>query len=739
MWTNEHASEVLSSFISHALTTQEGWQSDDAAWVYCRVRTLGSAMRLLDVDSATWDDARRTNLRALIEQAWQSRFDDGGSFGLREATASPIGNLGLGEKAGPRQYPANAFLTYWGLLAAKLASDANLLSTEEDAPTSPRSLAAAEDWLQEALASQVAFHFNRSRFADPQQLIWALCGLVRFGDPRNLSNSVSVEHELMIAGLRAFFEQQDRGTWATGAPLFHYKNAGNAYAYVFETLAELVSLATSREVGEAAAAALAEALKSHSAELVAALDYAEATGQLLGTDGRGWSSGHHPHRNSPESWATASVYRFAQGLRRLIGSWSSQAARTALGARTPTANLHTLRDRGSSWDLGHGTAGGFLSTAFVHPVQMATRKADNVARFWLDPDERVLEETQARSAMLFGPPGTGKTKLVEAVAGAIGWDFIEITPAQFLDRGVDYVSAQADVIFRQAMELDRCVILLDEIDELIQQRTHEAETIERFFTTTMLPRLAKLWDARKVLFFVNTNNIKRVDSAIVRSQRFDAARMILPPGYASKRQWLADQGYTLLVDEDTIRNALLDPKTLPPVATGIGWLALVRYDQYGAIGRELKSDGQGAAVDAGRLRAALQPIARELRRLDWHDGTTWAEDDEEGVPLPNVSELFQFERRDARMVMWARIDGLTDEKVAEILASVGSTPNDDHALYKLGGETWISMGAPDNPEAWATSLGLELQPHGYLRIATAASMSAKDLADEINETAPPES
>ena len=130
----------------------------------------------------------------------------------------------------------------------------------------------------------------------------------------------------------------------------------------------------------------------------------------------------------------------------------------------------------------------------------------------------------------------------------MSWPFVEITPAQFLDEGVDLASKRADEIFSQVMELDRCVVLLDEIDELIKIRDNESSPVERFFTTSMLPRLAKLWDAGKVLFFVNTNDVVNVDPAIRRSQRFDAAFLVLPPGHETRCAWSrrpADTGRSL--------------------------------------------------------------------------------------------------------------------------------------------------------------------------------------------------
>lgn len=702
-WTNAHAVGVLTEFIEHALSTQDGWQSDDAAWVYCRARTLGGALRLLPSDTP-WTSAHEKNATALLTQAWQSRWDAGGSFGLREATKSPVVHREFLEaETSDQQYPANAFLTYWGLLAA---AQSNQLGVEPQGAFSTQQQTAARDWLRENLATQVTFHFTKSRHADPQQLAWSICGLIRFTPGTALASTVSAEHELMVAGLRAFFEQQQDGTWATGAPLFHYRNAGNAYAYPYETLAELLSLATSREISRTTADALADALKPYSAELLAALDCAERAGQHLSNAVVAWSSGHHPHRTSPESWATASVYRFAQALRRLVGAWSSQSARMTLGARRAGGSLKTFIDRGASWDLGHGTAGAFLTTAFVQPVRRTVALSRKDARHLPDPDERIIEEKQARSAMLFGPPGTGKTHLVEAIAGALGWDFVEITPAQFLDQGVDHVSARADSIFRQVMELDHCVVLLDEIDELIHKRSPKSETIERFFTTTMLPRLAKLWDAGRILFFVNTNSIKRVDSAIVRSQRFDAALLVLPPGHAVKRALLSEGGLELQSSAESVTAALLASSDIADAKRDIGWLALVRYDQMDALADSIRGElhAKKGTVTDEVLVAGLRPIARELARLDW-DGNMVKPPGGKERTQPNVSGLYGYERRDARMVLWAALH--PDQNVAFIPEHL--------EVVTIDGESWVPMGLPDSPEQWAADLNGALTTDGVVR------------------------
>jgi len=226
-----------------------------------------------------------------------------------------------------------------------------------------------------------------------------------------------------------------------------------------------------------------------------------------------------------------------------------------------------------------------------------------------------VDEAQARSALLFGPPGTGKTTLVEALAGAIGWDYLEILPSAFLTDGIDYVAARAETIFSQLMELNRCVILFDEIDELIRDRGDVfSDPFGRFLTTTMLPKLAKLWAQRRVLFFANTNWIAKADPAIRRTQRFDAVLFAGPPSIARKRVALKE----LLVKADYAKvNEAAVVDALSNQEDPLGWLALMRHQHIIDLQQLLKKPGSQRATYR-ELRDALQTIGFQLEKTDWH-------------------------------------------------------------------------------------------------------------------------
>src|ERR1035438_1515384 len=104
------------------------------------------------------------------------------------------------------------------------------------------------------------------------------------------------------------------------------------------------------------------------------------------------------------------VFSYAQSLRRLIGIWcreealaNRKAPRTLLGR---AAAEKDIADRGTTWGPNRTPVSERLWTMFINPVRMREFTDQ------LEPDSQPIGEKQARSAILFGPPGTSKTSLV---------------------------------------------------------------------------------------------------------------------------------------------------------------------------------------------------------------------------------------------------------------------------------------------------------------------------------------
>ena len=140
---------------------------------------------------------------------------------------------------------------------------------------------------------------------------------------------------------------------------------------------------------------------------------------------------------------------------------------------------------------------------------------------------------------------------------------IVVTPSEFLGKGLEQVHAEVDERFRDLMDLRKAVVFFDEMDALAQ--TREGDDLEvagihgvkrivkllkqaaqggrpsggldvtrQLLTTSMLPKLASLWDRKRVIFLMATNHKQQLDPAITRPNRFDLLLCIAPPPWTSK-------------------------------------------------------------------------------------------------------------------------------------------------------------------------------------------------------------
>lgn len=552
----ERVNDLQIKFSKKSLARAD-WTSEGSAGVYCRCRALPTVLNAL----SSFDKRIEKHLKAILSQL-DSKSQ---RFGVGEAGSE------LRERL---WYPPNAFHTYWTLdileiIQRKSRTDYERLS-RSNALDLDRKREGMILWGRQQLGSQLGLHSASppSSVLDSDQLAWSLAILLRFDETLN----VNLEgRDFIKQVLKCLFSTQTDGTWRHYKPLFHYTEAGNAYCYVFETFAVLLQCALNQ--GEKAKM-IRELLKPYSKNLMDLWRYAESTKIPLypGSKDIGWCSGHRTNVTLRESWATASVFSYAQELRRLIGIWCREEAENNLDTPrnrlTPKKAAALISSRGKTWGVNKTTVSEQLWTMFINPVQMHDCAAECSGA--LEPDSQPIKETQARSAILFGPPGTSKTTLVRGLADVIGWKYVEIHASHFVAAGLTQVQKTADDIFKQLSELDHAVVLFDEIDELVRERDMEKDAFGRFLTTSMLPKLAELWEARKILYFVATNHINYFDSAIIRSHRFDALILVSPPSFRSKVRELESllvktQGLRkvrLLIKESDVQKALANVK--PP-------------------------------------------------------------------------------------------------------------------------------------------------------------------------------
>jgi len=278
-----------------------------------------------------------------------------------------------------------------------------------------------------------------------------------------------------------------------------------------------------------------------------------------------------------------------------------------------------LKERTRTWASGNELTNR-LTTLFTNPI--ASKTADDP----LEPDNLPIEVNSARSAILYGPPGTSKTTIVRALAGVIGWDYVELHASHFVADGLPNVQRKADEIFNSLMELDHAIVLFDEIDELVREREDEPDAFGRFLTTSMLPKLAELWKSRKIMYFVASNHISYFDRAITRSERFDAVIFVSPPSFEAKRDELIellDQRHGKTVHFDVPKSAIdeampkfrlsddpkkLAKKQLPPSKV-LAKFVLLRWDELAELAHHLnKSIPDGGKIDKDKLAEALRQV-----------------------------------------------------------------------------------------------------------------------------------
>jgi SpoVK/Ycf46/Vps4 family AAA+-type ATPase len=132
-----------------------------------------------------------------------------------------------------------------------------------------------------------------------------------------------------------------------------------------------------------------------------------------------------------------------------------------------------------------------------------------------------------KTIIFFGPPGTGKTHFVKAIAGILSWWYIEIAPSMLMADGEEKIGANLRTMMEKSRSLDDAVIFIDEFEELAGSRD-EGSRVDKSITNEFLKQVPLLKANKNNLLLVcATNYIRKLDAALLRPGRFDC---IIPVG-----------------------------------------------------------------------------------------------------------------------------------------------------------------------------------------------------------------
>jgi transitional endoplasmic reticulum ATPase len=132
-----------------------------------------------------------------------------------------------------------------------------------------------------------------------------------------------------------------------------------------------------------------------------------------------------------------------------------------------------------------------------------------------------------KAIIFFGPPGTGKTHFVKAIAGVLRWWYVEVSPSDLMVDGADRVGQNLKKLMEKACNLDGAVLFIDEFEEIAGSRD-QASRVDKSITNEFLKQVPILKrDSKRLLLVCATNYIRDLDAALLRPGRYDC---IIPVG-----------------------------------------------------------------------------------------------------------------------------------------------------------------------------------------------------------------
>jgi transitional endoplasmic reticulum ATPase len=133
-----------------------------------------------------------------------------------------------------------------------------------------------------------------------------------------------------------------------------------------------------------------------------------------------------------------------------------------------------------------------------------------------------------KGALLYGPPGCGKTLLARALATESGANMILVRGPEILSKWVGESEKAIREIFRKAKTSSPCVIIFDELDSLARYKSGEMNGVGETILSQLLTEMEEGTSSRVAVVGI-TNRPDLLDNSMLRTGRLDLILFVQPP------------------------------------------------------------------------------------------------------------------------------------------------------------------------------------------------------------------
>lgn len=231
---------------------------------------------------------------------------------------------------------------------------------------------------------------------------------------------------------------------------------------------------------------------------------------------------------------------------------------------------------------GHNEYWNLLATKLARPMESVILDLDienllRDARAFLNSKKWYTERgiPHRRGYLLYGPPGCGKTSLIQVLAGELGYDVSLI--------GLSSKEMDDDMLHSAMCRGNpHSIVVLEDVDAVFSQRLDGEEKNNSLSFSGLLNAIDGISAQEGRLLVMTTNHLERLDPALIRPGRVDV-RLFLGLATRSQSQRLFRRFYPQSSLEDANKFAEKIPQGTVSPATLQGYFLLHRESMEEAI------------------------------------------------------------------------------------------------------------------------------------------------------------